>query len=136
MTEDFEDINKPNMKGIFISSLVIIGLFLFFAFFKTSSDIITRDDSKLTKEDQQGNLWELSVIRSSWREVSLGEPLIARADVNLSGRSLYLDAVVEGNAGEQYMPAAYRNGSLQNAPTFTIYDEKENVLGTGDFAFG
>ncbi len=136
MTEkSFEEMNKSGPKGIFIVGFVIIGLFLFFMFMNPSAKVIS--DSGLSVKDDQGNIWELSISTSPWKNDSKpGEPLVARADVTVSGRTLYLGAVLEGNAGETYLPAAERNGSMQNAPSYKIYDEQEKLLGSGDFTFG
>ena len=125
---------NPGQKAFFITSFVIIGLFLFFIFMNPSSRIMS--GSALTAEDDQGNVWELSLSTASWKEGTPGEPLVARADVTVSGRTLFLGAVVEGKAGETYLPAVTKNGRMQDAPSFKIYDEQDNVLGTGDFAFG
>ena len=135
MTDNFDDISKSKAKGVFVFSFVLIGLVLFFVFFP-SATTVTSNDSTLVAKDDQGNVWELSLSSSPWKQETKGEPLVAKAEVNKSGRVLYLDAVVEGNAGEQYLPAATKNGSMQNAPSYKIYDEAGKVLGSGDFTFG
>lgn len=92
--------------------------------------------------DQQGDKWTLDLIKgqpvSSFADSSAkpGPPLLVKTDVQISGRDVSIGLIVQGQAGELYVPGVQKNGQWQPEPGLKVIDEAGKILATGKFKYG
>ena len=92
--------------------------------------------------DQNGDKWVLDLIKgqpvSSFADSSAkpGPPLLVKTDVQISGRDVSIGLIVQGQAGETYVPGVQKNGQWQPEPGLKILDEAGKILATGKFKYG
>lgn len=109
--------------------------------------LVTTDEKKakwaLRSSGQTGKLRDFTIAAGETFEVELGSPLTIKADVQqqagdwvFKGKTVSVGFTITGQGGEEYTPAAERNGARVPAPKITIYDAKDSVLAQGDFAYG
>lgn len=98
--------------------------------------------SSLTATDDNGDKWVLELAKgpplydSTDSSARAGAPLLIKTDVQIVGRDVSVGLIVEGQAGEMYVPGVQKNGIWQPEPGLTIVDEAGNTLGTGRFKYG
>ena len=98
--------------------------------------------SSLSTTDENGDKWVLDLARgqslSSLKDSSAksGPPLLVKTDVQIKGRYVSIDLIVEGQAGEKYAGGVRKNRQRQPAPGFNIVDEAGKVLTSGRFKYG
>jgi len=104
--------------------------------------------TKLSRKDESGDSWTLrSAMRSGnpknfeiHKDMPLrlkaGEPLLAKANVSRQGNVVSAGFSLEGAGGEEYGPAAEKNGTQQHPPMLKIVDQGGQVLETGPFNYG
>jgi len=98
--------------------------------------------SSLTATDKNGDKWVLDMASGPYLPASgdssrkAGAPLLIKADVQVVGRDVSVGLVVEGQAGETYIPGAQKNGQRLSAPSLKILDEAGKTLTTGSFEYG
>ena len=96
--------------------------------------------SSLSATDDNGDNWTLGLAGQPSQPpeegVKPGAPLSIKADVQGYGQSISIGLIIEGQAGEVYQPGAARNGRRLPAPTFTVFDESDKIVGSGSFEYG
>ena len=98
--------------------------------------------SSLSTTDENGDKWVLDLVKgqslSSLKDSSAksGPPLLAKTDVQISGRDVSIGLIVEGQAGEKYAGGVQKNSQWQPAPAFNIVSEAGKVLTSGRFKYG
>lgn len=98
--------------------------------------------SSLTATDDNSNKWVLELAQgpplynASDGSVRPGAPLLIKTNVQIIGRDVSVGLIVEGQAGETYVPGAQKNGQWQPEPGLTIFDEAGKTLDTGKFKYG
>jgi len=121
--------------------VVIVGALLLRSSFSDPS----REDLGLGSQsatDQNGDKWTLELIKgqpaSSFADSSAkpGPPLLVKTDVQISGRDVSIGLIVQGQAGETYVPGVQKNGQWQPEPGLKIVDEAGKTLTTGKFKYG
>jgi len=91
----------------------------------------------ITGKPADGPLLDLLVASDSPLEVSLGAPLIAKADIKRVTDSLIsIGAQLVGKGGELYSPGATKKGRRQAAPKLRVISEKGKELASGQFEYG
>ncbi|HEX2972797.1 MAG TPA: hypothetical protein VHP11_10715 [Tepidisphaeraceae bacterium] len=110
---------------------------------------------RLTAKDADGNMWVLQAFGDTGKlqsfdikageelALELGPPLNLDVDVQqqsagwiVRGKEMAVGFQIVGQAGERYSPGAMKNGQQVPAPKIKIYDEKGEVLASGDFQYG
>ena len=136
------DLYQSGRKGKYIvigsgsAMLLLLAVLLW-----PSSDIPAGSIETISVKDSNGDLWELEPLRgqpiTKFKQAGRpGEPLDVKAVVSRKGMVLYINAVVQGRAGEKYLPGAKKNGILQDAPYIEIYSEQHELLGSGKLEYG
>lgn len=96
--------------------------------------------SPLATADDNGDNWTLGLtgVPPQLPEdgTKPGAPLSVKADVQGYGRIVSIGLIIEGQAGEVYEPGALKNGRRTPAPTFKVFDEAGNEIGSGWFEYG
>lgn len=134
-------------KLIVIASMAVvlvalIGAFLTGFFLLPTSSRQELGPSSLSMADENGDKWILGLADgkslSDFKDSSVkpGPPLLLKADVQISGLDASIGLVIEGKAGEKYVPGAQKNGQMQPAPGLKIVDEAGKTLATGAFKYG
>ena len=140
--------NNPMQKkrNVLITSVaavlvVIIGwLLLRGSFSEPSREELGLGSQSAT--DQNGDKWALELIKgqpvSSFADSSAkpGPPLLVKTDVQISGRDVSIGLIVQGQAGELYVPGVQKNGQWLPEPGLKIVDEADKILATGKFKYG
>ncbi len=109
----------------------------------------------LTAKDKQGRKWQLDASGQTGKlksidikpgqtlNVKVGSPLVVKTDVQqqdsgwiFRGKTVTVGFTIVGAAGEEYAPGAKKDGTQVSAPKIKIYNDKGEVLTTGDFAYG
>ncbi len=112
-----------------------------------SIDIVQTDEQKarwlLRATGRTGPLQGFEIQAGRTRTVELGAPLTVKADVQqqssgwiFKGTEVAIGFVIAGKGGEEYSPAAQKDGVRVPAPKITIYDQEGKVLASGNFAYG
>lgn len=90
-----------------------------------------------------GKLQDFQVKRGEKVSIDLGSPLTVKTDVQqqstgwvFRGKEVTVGISMVGVGGEAYSPGAEKNGNRMPAPKIAIYDEKGEVLASGDFQYG
>lgn len=110
---------------------------------------------RLTATDKSGDKWALDANGNGGKlqsfeikpgetlSVELGAPLTIKTDIQQSnsgwvfgGKEVSVGFTIVGRNGEQFSPAVEKNGTQVPAPKIKIYDEKGEVLASGDFQYG
>lgn len=102
---------------------------------------------RLTKNDDEewmilslkgpwGKLASIKVDRGKTTALSLGPPLVMRADVQHENTSVSIGLLLIGQAGEHWSPQVLVNKKPLPAPKLKIIDETGNVLASGNFEYG
>ncbi len=121
-------------------SVVVIGVLLSGSFSDPSREELGLGPQSAT--DQSGDKWVLELIKgqpvSSFADSSAkpGPPLLVKTDVQISGRDVSIGLIVQGQAGELYVPGVQKNGQWQPEPGLKIVDETGKTLATGKFKYG
>ena len=142
-------INNPSEKkkiiviaSATIVAVVVIGALLSGTLSSPASSRQKMGLSSLSTTDENGDKWVLDLAKgqslSSLKDSSAktGPPLLAKTDVQISGRDVSIGLIVEGQAGEKYAGGVQKNGQWQQAPTFNIVNEAGKVLTSGRFKYG
>ncbi len=142
-------INNPTEKKkmIVIASAAIVAVVVIGALLSgtLSSPISSRQQlglSSLSTTDKNGDKWVLDLVKgqslSSLKDSSAksGPPLLVKTDVQIKGRYVSIDLIVEGQAGEKYAGGVQKNGQWQPAPAFNIVSEAGKILTSGRFKYG
>ena len=79
---------------------------------------------------------ELVVEEGKTVELNPGPPLAIKTDVSTKGSEVSIGYQLVGRLGEEYDPAAQKNGASMAAPAIKILGEKGKVLESGTFKFG
>jgi hypothetical protein len=123
-----------------VALVVVAGALLWGSFSSPSREELGLGSQSAT--DQNGNKWVLELIKgqpvSSFADSSAkpGPPLLIKTDVQISGRDVSIGLIVEGQAGEKYVPGAQKNGQWQPEPGLKIIDEAGKILATDKFKYG
>ncbi|MHC4508825.1 MAG: hypothetical protein ACYTAO_07695 [Planctomycetota bacterium] len=122
--------------------VVAVGVLLRGSFLSSTPSRRQLGLSSLSATDENGDKWVLELVKgqplSDFRDSSArrGAPLLIKTDVQIVGRDVSIGLIVEGQAGETYVPGVQKNGQWQPAPGLKIVDEAGNTLGTGKFKYG
>jgi hypothetical protein len=98
--------------------------------------------SSLTATDRNGDKWVLEMASLPFRPASAdgstkaGAPLLIKTDVQIIGRDVSVGLILEGQAGETYIPGAQKNGQRLPAPSLKILDEAGKTLAADTFQYG
>jgi hypothetical protein len=98
--------------------------------------------SSLTATDKNGDKWVLEMASLPFRPASAdgstkaGAPLLIKTDVQIVGRDVSIGLVIEGQAGETYIPGAQKNGERLPSPGLKILDEAGKTLAADTFQYG
>lgn len=120
--------------------LIIGALLLRSSFSEPSREKLGLDSQSAT--DQTGDKWTLELIKgqpvSSFADSSAkpGPPLVVKTDVRISGRDVSIGLILQGQAGELYVPGVQKNGQWQPEPGLKVVDETGRILATGKFKYG
>lgn len=120
--------------------LIIGALFLRSTFSQPSREELGLGNQSAT--DQSGDKWTLELIKgqpvSSFTDSNAkpGPPLVVKTDVQISGRDVSIGLIVQGQAGELYVPGVQKNGQWLPEPGLKIIDEAGKILATGKFKYG
>jgi hypothetical protein len=123
-----------------VALVVVAGVLLRGSFSSPSRQELGLGSQSLT--DQNGDKWVLELIKgqpvSSFADSSAkpGPPLLIKTDVQISGRDVSIGLIVEGQAGEKYVPGVQKNGQWQPEPGLKIIDEAGKTLATDKFKYG
>ncbi|HEX2972798.1 MAG TPA: hypothetical protein VHP11_10720, partial [Tepidisphaeraceae bacterium] len=97
----------------------------------------------LETSGKTGKLQEFRIKAGETQAFEIGAPLTIKTDIQkqnsggiFKGKEVSFGFTIVGAAGEEYSPAANHNGSQVPAPKIKIYDEKGEVLASGDFQYG
>lgn len=112
-----------------------------------SISLTATDDQKskwvLRTSGKTGELAAFTIKPDQTKTVDLSGPLTVKADVQkqssgwiFKGTEVTIGFVIAGKGGEEYSPAAEKDGTQVPAPKVTIYDNDGKVLATGNFAYG
>ena len=128
------------------SGIIIItgGMLLLFRGRSSSSPGGAREAlSALSVTDESGNKWSLDLVKGQrFPDISRnsrkpGPPLLVSTNtMKINNRQLSIGIEVKGQAGEQYIGGALKNGIREPEPLFKIVNEKRTVLATGRFEYG
>ena len=88
------------------------------------------------KGPEWGKLAKVTVVVGQATELMLGEPITMKAPVSQENEYASIGCSIAGVAGEEYFPAAYKDGLPLSPPSLEIVDEAGKVLGSGQLAFG
>jgi hypothetical protein len=100
------------------------------------------DARSLNQVDAEGNQWSLTLrggqtlARLQQRGKNPGPPLKVGVTVQRQAERAYIGLVVTGQAGEQYVGGARRNGKTLPPPTFEIFTRSGEIVGSGRFEYG
>jgi hypothetical protein len=123
-----------------VALVVVAGVLLWGSFSSPSREELGLGSQSAT--DQNGDKWVLELIKgqpvSSFADSSAkpGPPLLIKTDVQISGRDVSIGLIVQGQAGETYVPGVQKNGQWQPEPGLNILDEAGKILATGKFKYG
>jgi hypothetical protein len=123
-----------------VALVVVAGALLWGSFSSPSREELGLGSQSAT--DRNGDKWVLDLIKgqpvSSFADSSAkpGPPLLIKTDVQISGRDVSIGLIVEGQAGEKYVPGAQMNGQWQPEPGLKIIDEAGKILATDKFKYG
>ena len=123
-----------------VALVVVAGVLLRGSFSSPSRQEFGLGSQSLT--DQNGDKWVLELIKgqpvSSFADSSAkpGPPLLIKTDVQISDRDVSIGLIVEGQAGEKYVPGVQKNGQWQPEPGLKIIDEAGKTLATDKFKYG
>jgi pilus assembly protein CpaB len=98
--------------------------------------------SSLSATDENRDKWILDLVKRQplssleGSGAKPGPPLLVKTDVQISGRNISINLIVEGQAGEKYAVGIRKNRQRQPAPGFNIVDEAGKVLTSGKFKYG
>ncbi len=132
-------------KIVLIASVAAVVLIIGALLLRSSFSEPSREELGLSSQsatDQNGDKWTLELIKgqpvSSFADSSAkpGPPLLVKTDVQISGRDVSIGLLVQGQAGELYVPGAQKNGQLQPEPGLKIINETGKILATGKFKYG
>jgi hypothetical protein len=112
-----------------------------------SAGLLLTDEQKskwvLRTSGKLGDLAAFQIKPGNTKTVELGGPLMVKADVQkqtsgwiFKGTEIAVGFVIVGKGGEEYSPAAEKDGVQVPAPKITIYDQDGKVLAAGNFAYG
>jgi hypothetical protein len=112
-----------------------------------SAGLVMTDEQKskwlLRTSAKLGGLAAFEVKPGNTKTVELGGPLMVKADVQkqtsgwiFKGTEVGVGFVIVGKGGEEYSPAAEKDGTQVPAPKIAIYDQDGKVLAAGNFAYG
>jgi hypothetical protein len=96
----------------------------------------------LSITDENGDKWVLDPVkgqllsRFKGSSAKPGPPLLIRTDVQTKGREVFIDLIVEGQAGERYVGGVMKNEQWQPPPKLKILNQAGAVLATGEFKYG
>ncbi len=112
-----------------------------------SISLVTTDEKKskwmLQAARKTGELQSFEIQPEKVKSIELGSPLTIKADVQkqstgwiFKGTEVSVGFVIVGKGGEEYSPAATKDGTQVPAPKVAIYDAEGKVLASGNFAYG
>jgi hypothetical protein len=141
--------NKPMQKKIIalIASVaaalvVLAGILLLWGTFSFSTPSLQQPGPpSLSVTDEKGDTWVLEpkgprVSGFKDGEVKPGAPLLIKTDVQISGRDASIGLILQGRAGETYIPGVQKNGRRLSEPGLKIVDEAGKTLAVGKFKYG
>jgi len=132
-------------KNVLIASVVAVLVVIMGVLLLRGSSNPSREELGLglqSATDQSGDKWILELIKgqpaSSFADSSAkpGPPLLVKTDVQISGRDVSIGLIVQGQAGELYVPGVQKNGQWQPEPGLKVIDEAGKILATGKFKYG
>ena len=95
-----------------------------------------------TTQDDSGGIWGLQLLKGQSSQiiaqagVKPGPPLLVRPEVAVRGRIVDVSVVMQGQAGEKYVPGVQRNDKWLPAPKFRLISESGKVIAQGQFEYG
>ncbi len=93
-------------------------------------------------QDANGDVWSLQLSKGQSSQiiaqagVKPGPPLLVRPEVAVRGRIVDVSVVMQGQAGEKYVPGVQRNDKWLPAPKFRLISESGKVIAQGQFEYG
>ncbi len=93
-------------------------------------------------QDANGDVWSLQLSKGqssqiiAQAEVKPGPPLLVRPEVVVRGRIVDVSVVMQGQAGEKYVPGVQRNDKWLPAPKFSLISESGKVIAQDQFVYG
>ena len=131
-------------KNVLIASVVAVLVVIMGVLLLRGSSNPSREELGLglqSATDQKGDKWTLELIKgqpvSSFADSKKpGPPLLVKTDVQISGRDVSIGLIVQGQAGELYVPGVQKNGQWQPEPGLKVIDEAGKILATGKFKYG
>jgi hypothetical protein len=91
---------------------------------------------KMESVANTGKLKDFEIRGGETLVLKAGPPLIAKLEVQQAPGAVSIGLAIVGQAGEQYSPAANRNGSQVATPALRILSESGKVLAAGSFQYG
>jgi hypothetical protein len=141
--------NKPIQKksialvaSVAVALIVLAGVLLLQDVFLVSAPSPQSPGvSSLSATDEKGDTWVLEpkgplVSGAKDGEVKAGTPLLIKTDVQISGRDVSIGLILQGRAGETYIPGVRKNGRRLSEPGLKIVDEAGKTLAVGKFKYG
>ncbi len=95
-----------------------------------------------TTKDDSGDIWSLQLLKGQPSQivaqagVKPGPPLLVKPEAAVQGRMLEVGVMVQGQAGEKYVPGVQKNAEWQPPPKFRLVSEAGKVLAEGQFEYG
>jgi len=131
---------KVAILVVAVAALVVAGGILLRT--SRSPSIPASGPSSLTATDKNGDQWFLEMASLPFRATSddgstkAGTPLLIKTDVQIVGRDVSIGLIIEGQAGETYVPGAQKNGERRPSPGLKILDEAGKTLAADTFQYG
>lgn len=95
-----------------------------------------------TTQDAGGDMWSLQLLKGQPSQIVAragakpGPPLLVKPEVAARGRMVEVGVMVQGQAGEKYVPGVQRNAEWLAPPKFRLVSEAGKVLVEGQFEYG
>jgi hypothetical protein len=97
----------------------------------------------LRATDENGGVWVMEpaaaqpFARLREKQAKPGPPLLVRTEVQrTSAEEISIGLLLEGQAGERYLPGISRDGVRLPAPAFTVVNEAGQVIHKDQFKYG
>ncbi len=144
LSSDGYDDSGSRKKIIIVGSVVVIlaAIGCIKLFWPSSPGAEGIELTAPSTQDANGDMWSLQLLKGQSSQivaragVKPGPPLLVKPEVTVRGRMLEVGVMVQGQAGEKYVPGVQKNAEWLPPPKFRLVSEAGKVLAAGQFEYG